>query len=713
MVLSRRRFLTHSPAWLGGTFILRSRFGGAAQPWPAAPLAASPASSPIPVMVADEFSRHFDPAYLSNGLIGIRPGPNPLAQAPAAVSGFVGQSIPYQMQALAPAPYPLMADLAVNGITMLERPDLVRIRRQSLDMRTGELSTRMSFFPPGVSFELEVLQFASRSVPALLCQEIRLTPSSNVRASLVAAIGVRGVPGTVYRDRPPEQTEIDLVMDFRSHGGIGGLGVSVMVVAQHGIRRTDQVRSTGGGVARIYSLDGREGQTYSFRTIAAMVSRFYHPEPELESIRMASWGAVLGFDLLRRQNRERWAELWKSRVKITDDPESQKALDASFFYLHSSLNRSDQTGMPPFGLSQTRAYYGHSFWDTESWSLLPVTLASPATGKALLEFRRGSLGYAKKLAALYGYNGAQFPWEAAPVGGFGVTPTFAATGWEEQHITPDVALGFWEYQIAAGDAEFLKQDTWPVLEAVAEWITSRGIYTSRGFEIRHIMGPDEGMPNVNNDAYVNLICKMVLNAAIACAGKLGIAASPSWQHAARRMYLPIDSRTNILLPCDNPPGAKNYPTGGLDMLILHDPPLSRELVRHTFDYQEGIRSHQPPGIGFATAATAATAAWLGYRDKARRLFLQSWQTDCMEPFGMLKEAPPETYGCFLTTCGSLLQTAMLGFTGLRIREGSWAAYPAILPEGWSQIEIDRLWVQGKARRLIAENGKLAVLATTD
>lgn len=142
------------------------------------------------------------------------------------------------------------------------------------------------------------------------------------------------------------------------------------------------------------------------------------------------------------------------------------------------------------------------------------------------------------------------------------------------------------------------------------------------------------------------------------------------------------------------------------MLTVHDPPISQDLLRKTFNYGETFRARRPPSIGFATAATAATAAFLGYRDKARDLFQTAWRNDWIEPFGMLKEAPSETYGCFLTNCGSLLQTAMLGFTGLRIREKDWRAYPASLPEGWSSIEIDRVWVRGEPKQLIAENGKL-------
>lgn len=143
------------------------------------------------------------------------------------------------------------------------------------------------------------------------------------------------------------------------------------------------------------------------------------------------------------------------------------------------------------------------------------------------------------------------------------------------------------------------------------------------------------------------------------------------------------------------------------MLTVHNPPIRQGLLRNTFNYEKAFRSGRPPSIGIATAAAAAMAAFLGYRGKARELFRASWRGDWMEPFEMLKEVPTETYGCVLTNCSSLLQTAMLGFTGLRVREGDWRAYPTSLPEGWSRIEIDRVWVRGEAKRLIAEDGKLA------
>ena len=106
---------------------------------------------------------------------------------------------------------------------------------------------------------------------------------------------------------------------------------------------------------------------------------------------------------------------------------------------------------------------------------------------------------------------------------------------------------------------------------------------------------------------------------------------------------------------------------------------------------------------------AATAAFLGDKRRAAELFDESWRNVWLEPFGMIREAPSQDYGCFLTNFGSLLQTTMLGFTGIRINEGDWRKYPATLPAGWSRIEIDRIWVKGDPKRLIAVDGASAKL----
>lgn len=678
----------------------------------------------VPKISVTDFSKRFEPAYLSNGLIGIRPGANPLAKAITQVSGFVYAQVPYGMQAISPAPYPLETDIQLgatgNGPRALQNPDLLKPTRQTLDMSTGELTSELIFAPgDGASLNIEVLQFASRTVPSLICQEIKLVASADTEVTLIPSIDTEGTLTAPYRTEVPARTEIDLVGGFDSHGNRSKLGIALHIETPDAPARALEPLPSDTALARSYVLQLKSGQPFRFRTIAAMVSEIYHPEPAMEAIRLASWGGMLGFDDLREANREAWSNLWQSRVKITGDTDAQRVVDCAFFYLHSSVHASTLTGMPPFGLSQATYYFGHSFWDTESWSLLPFALTDPLAARALVDFRVRSLDYAKRLAKLFGYRGAQFPWEAAPVGGYETTPTFAATGWDEQHCTPDVALGVWEYQLATNDEAFLNEGTWPVLRAVAQWIESRGVFTSRGFEIQHMMGPDEGVPNINNNSYMNLVCKMVLASAIRCAQMVGVTPPPSWAKIHDAIVIPIDPTKNIVQPYDNPPppSNSNYSVGSLDFLIVHNPPVSRELVRSTFGAEQtprqrpagALMGNVPHPIGFAVSAMAATAGFLGQRDLAAQLFNESWRDSWLPPWGMIQEVSTEHYGCFLTDFGSMLQTVMLGFTGIRVREGNWAQYPASLPQGWTQIEMDRFWMRGHPVHMVATDGALAKL----
>lgn len=666
-------------------------------------------------MVVEDFSKEFDPAYLSNGIIGIRPSANPLAKAKTQVSGFVFTHVAYQVESLSPAPYPLETDIRAGGTGALNYPKLVKTTRQMLDMSCGELTTQLTFAPEnGPLLNIETLQFASRAVPALLCQEVRVVASADAEVTFVPSIDSAGTFARCYLAAAPARTNIDLVGGFESNGRLSKLGAAIAIGTPDGPAERQELLPTETGVGRNYVAKLKKGEAFRFHTIAAMVSEVYHPEPPLEAIRLASWGAMLGFDELRKSNRAAWGELWESRVKITGDTDAQRVVDCAFFYLHSSVHPSTLTGMPPFGLSQFAYYFGHSFWDTESWSLLPFVLTNPAAARALVEFRRRGLENAKHQAALYGYRGAQFPWEAAPDGGFETTPTFAATGWVEQHCTPDFALGLWEYQLATNDADFLRDGTWPVLNAAAQWIESRGVFTRRGFEIQHIMGPDEGVPNINNNSYMNLICKMVLGAAIRCATMVGATPAPSWAKIRDALVLPIDRGKNIVLPYDNaPPTASGeYSIGGLDFLLVHDPPLSLELLRNTYRaerHADALAGSVPHAIGFALAAMAAAAAFLGEKQEAAQLFEASWKSSWLQTFGMMREVPSQDYGCFLTNFGSILQTVLIGFTGIRVSESDWAKYPASLPLGWSKIEVERLWMRAQPARLVATDGVPAKL----
>ncbi len=657
------------------------RLAAGALPLPAA-------SASLPILGRSGPGPASDPPYLSNGLLGLRPSPLALTAAPAYAAGFTYRHPVQLVPCLAPAPFPLGADIRFDGSSLLDDPARAVPLSQKIDFQTGGLETEFHFTTPaGARLHVRVLQFASRSQPSLLCQRVELRADSAATLTYSPRILFDLAPGSSPHGRLPPGAEADAWAEVHPANGSSRLGIACRVEAGPGWRRLDSLSA--------WQASARPGDTLVISTIAALVSSFYHPDPGLQAIRMANWGLLTGWTKLWHDNRSLWDDLWLSRVSIDGPAADQRALDAAFFYLHSSLHPSNLNGMPPYGLSQSEHYFGHSFWDTETWSFLPVLLAAPDAARSLLEFRLRGLEWARRAAALFGYRGLQFPWEASPLDGEEVTPVFAATGWAEQHIVPDVALAFWMYQLAAGDRSFLARGSWPVLSGVAQWILSRGSFTPRGFEITNIMGPNEQENGVSNSAYVNLACRMALEAAVACAALAGERAPSEWSRAARSLFLPQDAQGTLIAGDASPRNA----FADLSFLYVFEPPVAPDALRRACD--SFLRAPREPSIGFASAAQASLAAALGHRSAAADLFRAAWEPFWLEPFGMIREAASQSYGCFLTDYGSLLQTAMLGFTGLRIRAGDCAALNASLPAAWKQISLARLFLHGRAFSLQA------------
>jgi len=690
--------------------------------------------APIPTLRCSRPGPDHVPTCLSNGVVGVTPGLNPLLLARTLVGGFVSSHPSYGIETLALSPYPLGLDIAAGGRHMRANAGAVAFLDQTLSMENGELVTRLAFLPESAErLSIAILQFASRSVPCLLCQEVRISCQREQEIQIVTSIDTDGTRGSVFTDDTDAFTRgwyaedlVDRCMGFATDRS--RLGLATVVV------RDPALRKTGRGT---YSVHVRAGETVAVKTIAALVSDAYSPDPHLEAIRMARWGEMLGFETLRHDNRDAWSELWKSRIVIIGASDDQKGLDAAFYYYHASIHPSSIGGIPPFGLAQDDKYFGHNFWDTDIWMFIPALLTAPRSARAIASYRVRGLHAARRKAQLYGFRGAQFPWEAS-LDGWEATPSCCPTGWAEQHVTPGVALGIWEYQRACGDSETLRDIAWPVLKDVANWIESRGRMTTRGFEVAHMMGPDEGITNLSNQTYFNLLSKLAMEAAIECARLMRLTPPSSWDRIRSSIVIPTDEATGAVLPFDRestarifnpalqvfeegpaPLTGEGYSLGNLQFLFLHGAPVDEKVFRATWLQEEKLRLARFPtgGVpsaanipGFTTGPFAVCAAHFGEREKAAELFTAAWKPFWIEPFGMTRESQSHTWGGFVTNNGSLLQSVLLGFTGLRIGDGVRPAYPAALPKGWEGITIQRIWSRGRPMRLTATHGKKAVLS---
>ncbi len=98
------------------------------------------ATDPISPSPVTEWQAQYLPAYLSNGLLGLRVGHIPLLYGVAMVSGFEGLDPLTGVEAFARAPYPLAGDvqLGVGGAgAALSDPGRAVLREQRYDFSRG------------------------------------------------------------------------------------------------------------------------------------------------------------------------------------------------------------------------------------------------------------------------------------------------------------------------------------------------------------------------------------------------------------------------------------------------------------------------------------------------------------------------------------------------------------------------------------------------
>ena len=79
-------------------------------------------SDPINPPPVRRWQPHFLPAYLSNGVIGLRVPRIPLVDGVAIVSGFAGVHPVDGVESFAQAPYPVAAELTIDDVTLSGHP---------------------------------------------------------------------------------------------------------------------------------------------------------------------------------------------------------------------------------------------------------------------------------------------------------------------------------------------------------------------------------------------------------------------------------------------------------------------------------------------------------------------------------------------------------------------------------------------------------------
>jgi trehalose/maltose hydrolase-like predicted phosphorylase len=664
------------------------------------------------------------PAFVSNGVIGMRVLELPMVPGITIVSGLAGEHPVVGVEAAARAPYPLAGDLSVNGTWLREAQYLAAFRSQAYDFATGELTTRFEFMVDGVTAEVEVLTFCSRTQPSVTLQEVAVRLDSAADLVLRASLDPSDVAGRWLRRETSTPGEakpaVDGSMLWGTLGDMGSVGLAYATefTGAQEVRRAivDSGRETP--LSTDYALRARPGRRYRLRQIASLVPDVSHSAPERQAVRLTARAADDGFDELRRQNAAAWAEIWRGRIELVGaEPRWQELADAALFYLVSSTHRASPASTSIFGLAQWtdyHYYYGHVMWDIEAFCVPPLAVLQPAAARSLIDFRSRGVPAARRNARMLNREGIQFPWEAGMRAGEEAAPGAGTASWHEDHVSLDVAWAALQLAAATGDERYLRETVWPIVEGVAEWLVSRAERSERGFEIRRAMGIAERVLASDNEAYTNLGARVVLERAIKVARRLGVPVRPAWEELLHGLVVPMDAKGRTVISHDGwrPNEEKGKTPGPLAGIFPFGYRLDATIERATIErYLRLARDYL--GSPMLSPLYGAWAARIGRREQALQLLEEGYGQligpRFLQTLEMRPDREPEkpNAGPFFANLGGFLSSLLFGFTGIELGEGepsTWPAREVVLPAGWEEIRVERLWIHGQPARLTARHG---------
>ncbi|HEX7950259.1 MAG TPA: hypothetical protein VF494_07905 [Candidatus Limnocylindrales bacterium] len=658
-------------------------------------------------------------AYLGNGHLGLRVGRVPLFDGLAIVNGFWGAHPKDGIPTFAPVPYPLGGDLAIDGIRASQTPDAVRFISQRSDFSTGELTSRFAFRAGETLAEVVVVTICSRTDPALVLQQIEIRCDRDADVVLTAMISTLDVPGRwlgageIPRGDPPTA---DAWLLWQAIGETTRCGL-VIAAMPDGFEGDPEVEADAEtcrvSVSRAVRV--RRSRPVRLRSIVGLVPELAHARPERQAALLVSRGIVRGWDALREANREAWSELWRARPILPGLDEWQRLADSSFYYLHASASAASLASTGVFGLAFAPEYHyyrGHVMWDIESFAFPPLVLTDPDAARALIRFRLRTAPAARANAALHGRSGLQFPWEADFGRGDEATPRWSKA--DKDHVTLDVGLALELLANVTGDRLFARLEALPVIAGVAEWLLSRVEATDRGLEIRRVRGPAEAFEPIDNSAFVNLAAITFLRRAADLVRALGDEPPDEWEAAAEAIVVPRDRRTGAIVNHDGyrldeslaetpEAAAAFFPLGYRDR-----PEVEAATLRYALRHQ----ASRYVGTPMFSALLGVHAAWIGRRKRAAELFERGYAAFFDDPFGAPDEYPAADArfpraSPMLANLGAFLSSLFYGLPGILPNAGDpagWTERRVILPAGWKEIVVERLWVRGRPTRLVAVHG---------
>ncbi|HEY4492768.1 MAG TPA: hypothetical protein VI958_12265, partial [Acidobacteriota bacterium] len=408
----------------------------------------------------------------------------------------------------------------------------IRSYSQQINMYDGALDTKYQWVEGGNSTDIEAQSFVSRSNPHLAAVKLTIHPHYNGPIALVFSLHDWPTPKrlpleTLQKLEPDAAGKAPevwypgnmMVMERNAQStgrGSRGSMLSIAEGRQTSVAQVMEVRwpsdlksintktNNTGDSASIHIQFQAENKPYTFYKIVGIASSHQNPNPMKIASEAVDSTKARSYELIFSEHAKAWHELWNTDIEVQGNPELQKIIHSMIFYLLCSVAKDTDFSIPPMGLSSD-GYYGHIFWDADTWMFPALAVMHPEIAKSMVQFRYRTLDAAQHKAKELGFRGAMYPWEADEVGNE-TTPQFAyQNALYEIHVTGDVALAQWQYYLTTGDKTWLKEFGYPVIQQTADFWVSRATWNpeKKRYEIQKVVSVDEGLVGIHNDAYTN------------------------------------------------------------------------------------------------------------------------------------------------------------------------------------------------------------------
>ena len=661
------------------------------------------------------------PAFIGNGSVSLLSTPLGTTPALSYLAGVYDRGAG-DVPRIVAAPAWNILDVSQAGGGWLNdvdpRGESLQSYRQTLDMYRGTLRTAYEWRDGPRVTAVDLLAFISRADPALAVVHLRLVPRDSgritVRFPLVEWPSPKRLALAELERLPPRQPRATVwypghlivenqdsaSMSLQAEGGVARVAFTQLVPDPAGVR--DLQRGTNE-----ISFDAVEGETVSITKFVGVSTSSDGSDPLGRAVSAVHRAVGLGYQAVLDEHVAAWEDLWATDVIVEGEPELQRVIHSMQFYLLSSIREDAPASIPPMGLSSA-GFYGHVFWDADTWMFPPLLVMHPEIARSIVAFRSHTLDAAQRNARANGYQGAQYPWEADERG-TETTPRFAAqNARSEIHISGDVALAQWQFYLATGDEDWLAREGFPVIRETADFWVSRVSYDADAdrYHLRNVVSVDESLIGIDDDAYTNAVARLNLEIAVAASQKLGATPNPDWTRIAERLYIPFEATGER---------HRTYEDASTQTLSSAVPLLAYPLAarmsdtvkRNDLSHTVGQMARLKRGAMMSRVLYPVVAAELGDKRLVDHLLPGTYRGHLRAPFDVLSERPVNEAVNFVTGAGAFLQQVIFGWTGLRLGEdGLRPAYKPVLPSSVRRVVLRNFSIRGTRQDIIVDRSEV-------